>query len=120
MSGLAELRLRADSIKDTKKVTDAMYMISSVKVRRAKQDVDSTRPYFSTLREEIGSILHYLQADVVEMEDVRLTACPVEAKSYGLTAILFCADRSAAKPPLLSGQRLPRGRGGLLPAASGL
>ena len=30
MPGLAELRLRVDSITETKKVTDAMYMISSV------------------------------------------------------------------------------------------
>ena len=92
MSGLAELRLRADSIKDTKKVTDAMYMISSVKVRRAKQDVDSTRPYFSTLREEIGSILHYLPE--INNRYFRKKGAPERPGALGL--LIITADRGLA------------------------
>ncbi|GEM_PF-213 len=92
MPGLAELRLRVDSITETKKVTDAMYMISSVKVRRAKHEVDSTRPYFSTLREEIGSILHYLP-DITNRY-FRKRGAPEREGTLGL--LIITADRGLA------------------------
>ena len=59
MAGTAEILSRIRSIKETKKVTDAMYMISSVKMRKAKRGLDSTEPYFKALREEIGELLRY-------------------------------------------------------------
>ena len=58
MSERAEIKLRMKSIAETKKITDAMYMTSSVKMRRARSEVDKTAPYFGALREEIGSLLH--------------------------------------------------------------
>ena len=57
MASAAENRIRINSITETKKVTDAMYMISSVKMQRAKREMDSTRPYFDAVREEIGELL---------------------------------------------------------------
>lgn len=60
MAGRAEIKMRMASVAETKKVTDAMYMTSSVKMRRAKREVEKTAPYFDALREEIGSLLHYL------------------------------------------------------------
>jgi F-type H+-transporting ATPase subunit gamma len=59
MAGASEILIRIHSIAETRKVTDAMYMISSVKMRRAKRGLDSTIPYFDTLREEIGELLLY-------------------------------------------------------------
>ncbi|MBR6917370.1 MAG: ATP synthase F1 subunit gamma [Clostridia bacterium] len=55
----AEIRSRIDSVSETKKVTDAMYMISSVKMRRAMAAVEKTAPYFYALRDEIGELFHY-------------------------------------------------------------
>lgn len=60
MSGRAELKTRMDSIVETKKVTDAMYMISSVKMRHARQEVERTTPYFNALCEEIALMLHHI------------------------------------------------------------
>ena len=60
MAGAAEIRMRINSIAETKKVTDAMYMISSVKMRKAKREIDSTKPYFDAIRLEIGEMLHYI------------------------------------------------------------
>ena len=60
MAGRAEIKMRMASVAETKKVTDAMYMTSSVKMRRAKREVEKTAPYFNALREAIGSLLHYL------------------------------------------------------------
>ena len=60
MASAAEIKTRINSIAETRKVTDAMYMISSVKMRKAKREIDSTKPYFDVLRLEIGEMLHYI------------------------------------------------------------
>ncbi|MBP5225085.1 MAG: ATP synthase F1 subunit gamma [Lachnospiraceae bacterium] len=59
MASASELRIRIGSITDTKKVTDAMFMISSVKMRKAKAGLEGTKPYFDALRGEIGELLLY-------------------------------------------------------------
>ena len=60
MSGAAEIKTRINSISETKKVTDAMYMISSVKMRKARREIEKTTPFFVAVREEIGELLHYM------------------------------------------------------------
>ena len=60
MASAAEIKTRINSIAETRKVTDAMYMISSVKMRKARREIESTRPYFDALRAEIGEMLHYI------------------------------------------------------------
>ncbi len=52
----AEIKSRIVSVAETKKVTDAMYMISSVKMQKAKREVEKTTPYFNALKEEIGEL----------------------------------------------------------------
>ena len=56
MADGAEIRSRISSVTETKKVTDAMYLISSVKLKRAKREVEKTTPYFQSLKEEIGEL----------------------------------------------------------------
>ena len=53
MSGITEIKHRINGIRDTKKITNAMYLIASNKVRKAKNALDRTRPYFSALQHEI-------------------------------------------------------------------
>ena len=60
MASASEIKVRINSVSETKKVTDAMYMISSVKMRKAKTEIENVRPYFNALREEIGELLHYI------------------------------------------------------------
>ncbi len=56
----AEIKARIESVAETKKVTDAMYMISSVKMRKAKREVEKTTPYFKALKEEIGELFLHI------------------------------------------------------------
>jgi len=56
----AEIKARIASIAETKKVTDAMYMISSVKMTRARREVENTTPYFNALKEEIGELFQHI------------------------------------------------------------
>ncbi len=60
MPSASELKGRMQSVRETKKVTDAMYMISSVKMRRAQRDVADTEPYFTALTNQIGELLRYM------------------------------------------------------------
>ena len=53
----SENRIR--SIQDTMKITRAMYMMSSMKLRKAKQQLEDTEPYFFGLQEQISSILYH-------------------------------------------------------------
>ena len=57
MASAKELKDRIKAVQETKKITGAMYLISSTKLRRAKADLAQTRPYFDSLRGEIGRIL---------------------------------------------------------------
>lgn len=56
MAGTKEIKNRINSIKDTKKITNAMYLIASTKMRKAKSELDMTRPYFDALKAEIKRI----------------------------------------------------------------
>ena len=60
MASIREIQGRIKSIEDTKKITNAMYLISSTKLRKARKDQESTSPYFSTVRQMIGRIFHDL------------------------------------------------------------
>lgn len=57
MANLSEIQERISSIKDTMKITNAMYMISSNKMRKARQSLANTEPYFKKLEDIIASVL---------------------------------------------------------------
>lgn len=56
MATTKEIKSRIKSVKDTQKITNAMYLIASTKMRKAKKDLEATRPYFDHLQEEIKRI----------------------------------------------------------------
>ena len=68
MAGIKEIRTRIDSVQQTLKITNAMYLISSSKLRRARQQFDVVRPFFGKVTETISDILHHSP----EMEHVYL------------------------------------------------
>ncbi|MBO4692856.1 MAG: ATP synthase F1 subunit gamma [Clostridia bacterium] len=59
MANTKEIKDRIKSVKDTQKIASAMYLISSAKMRKAKAALDSTRPFFSSLKAEISRIFGY-------------------------------------------------------------
>lgn len=60
MADASEIRGRIEGIRETKKITDAMYMISSAKMQRALRDLEKTSPYFEELAKKIGNLFHYI------------------------------------------------------------
>ena len=59
MANAKEIQNRIRSIQDTMKITRAMYMMSSMKLRKAKQQLENTEPYFFGLQDQISSILYH-------------------------------------------------------------
>ncbi len=64
MAGTKEIRTHIESVQETKKITNAMYLIASTKLRKARQELDNTRPYFEALRGEIKRV--FRTADKVD------------------------------------------------------
>lgn len=57
MANMREIRDRIKSINDIMKITNAMYLISSSKLKKAKKDLEATEPYFDKLLYAMRSIL---------------------------------------------------------------
>ena len=56
MSEITEVKNRIKGVAATRKITNALYLISSAKVRKAKEELEKTAPYFRGIRKEIKSI----------------------------------------------------------------
>ena len=46
MAGLREIQNRIRSIQDTRKITNAMYLISSTKLKKARKELAEAAGYF--------------------------------------------------------------------------
>ncbi len=58
MAGITEIRTRIGSVQQTLKITNAMYLISSSKLRKARQQLAHVQPFYERIRETIADILH--------------------------------------------------------------
>lgn len=60
MANTKEIQNRMKSIQDTMKITNAMYMISSSKMKKAKKILEETEPYFYNMQSAISRILRHV------------------------------------------------------------
>ena len=60
MANIREIQSRINSVRDTMKITNAMYMISSSKMTHARKKLADTEPYFYALQGEISRILRHM------------------------------------------------------------
>lgn len=58
MANSREILSRMKSIKDTMKITNAMYMVSSSKLQKARRDLKNTEPYFFMIQDGLAKILN--------------------------------------------------------------
>lgn len=61
MANMNEIRDRISSIKDIMKITNAMYLISSAKVKKARANWESVQPYFDNMQSTIKHILNHTE-----------------------------------------------------------
>ena len=93
MATASEIKSRIAGVRDTKKITDAMYMISSVKLRRATKDFESTVPYFDSLSEKISELLCHIP-NTESRYFSRSAENPEAVKNHGI--LLITADKGLA------------------------
>lgn len=62
MATTKEIKNRIKSVKDTQKITNAMYLISSTKMTKAKKELDNTRPYFEMLKKQIITMIQMTES----------------------------------------------------------
>ncbi|NMJ43215.1 F0F1 ATP synthase subunit gamma [Roseomonas sp. JC162] len=56
MASLKALRLRINSVKSTRKITQAMKMVAAAKLRRAQQRAEAARPYAERMERMLASL----------------------------------------------------------------
>ena len=93
MANTKEIQKRMKSIRDTMKITSAMYMISSAKLRSAKQKLEQTEPYFYTLQSAIARFLRHMPDTTNHYFDQR-EQIPDNEKKRGY--IVITADKGLA------------------------
>ena len=85
MASTSEIRRRIGSVRQTQKITHAMYLISQSKLRKAKQDLNNTRPYFDALQTEIGRVFNAdAHVDAEEKPLPGVAACLLITADKGL------------------------------------
>ena len=59
MAGIKDIRTHIKSVEQTLKITNAMYLISSSNLRRARRQLNNVEPYFRKIEVTISDILHH-------------------------------------------------------------
>ena len=90
MAGLKEIQDRIHSVQDTRKITGAMYMISSTKMKKARHDLEKTEPYFYMLQATVERIMRHIpQMQNRYFEDM-------EKKRTRIALLVITGDRGLA------------------------
>ncbi|QKK03902.1 MAG: F0F1 ATP synthase subunit gamma [Pseudomonadota bacterium] len=88
MSGSREIVGQIKSVKNTRKVTRALEMVSASKIRKATDRMEASRPYARMMRQVIGHLAHanpeYRHPFTVERENIKRVAYVVIATDRGL------------------------------------
>jgi len=93
MANAREIQSRIKNIKNTMKITNAMYMISSAKLKKAKKSLDDTEPYFYMIQSAIVRIIRHFP----EIQNIYFDAreeIPVDQRKIGY--IVVTADKGLA------------------------
>ncbi len=93
MANTKEIQDRIKSIQDTMKITNAMYMISSSKLKKSKKSLEETEPYFYTLQSTMSRILRHLpDIESIYFKDTE----KIDEKDKKVGYIVITADKGMA------------------------
>ena len=92
MPGTKEIRVKIASVKSTQKITKAMQMVATSKMRRAQDRMRLARPYAEKIRSVIGNLTQanpdYRSPFLVERADVKNVGFIVISSDRGLCGAL--------------------------------
>ena len=84
---MKDIKLRIKSVESTMQITKAMELVASSKMRRAKERVEHSRPYFKTLHETLTGIAAAdprARSPYLRRDEIRRTLLIVIAGDRGL------------------------------------
>jgi len=112
MANIQEIRTHIRSVQETRKITNAMYLISSNNLRKARKQLSDVKPYFEKIETTITDILHrspempnlYLEARHKVHEEERKVGYMVITGDKGLAGaynhnVLKLAEKATAEHP---------------------
>ncbi len=112
MAGTREISGRIRSVRDTMKITNAMYMISSTKLRKARKEMTGNAPYFRHLQAMLAAIMRdipdlqheYLDQREWKKPEEKVRAVLVITADKGLAGaynhnVLHLVERNYAQDP---------------------
>ena len=85
---MKDIKLRIKSVENTMQITKAMELVASSKLRKARDRMESARPYFMTLFNTLSDIAAY----TVDFSSPFLVKRPVKKSAY----VLIAGDRGLA------------------------
>ena len=91
---IKEIRDRINSVNDTRKITNAMYLISSTKLRRAKKMLTDTEPFFFSTQAMISRLVRHLPDGVDNIFLETRLEIPEDERRRGY--IIFTDDKGLA------------------------
>ena len=56
-SGMQSIKRRMKSVESTKKITKAMELVATSKLRKTRNQLDQLKPYYNTVKETVAEIL---------------------------------------------------------------
>ena len=86
-AGAREIKRKIRSVNSTRQITKAMELVSTAKLKRAKDRVDITKPYFETVMRTVQDIMENeksLKHDYLNVRDVQKTLYIVVSADRGL------------------------------------
>ncbi|MCR5403779.1 MAG: ATP synthase F1 subunit gamma [Butyrivibrio sp.] len=94
MANIKEIRDRINSVSDTKKITNAMYLISSTKLRKARKMLSDTEPFFFATKAMIERLVSHLPEGTENIFLETRTDIPERERRRGY--IIFTDDKGLA------------------------
>jgi F-type H+-transporting ATPase subunit gamma len=92
MPGTKEIRSKIASVKNTQKITKAMQMVATSKMRRAQERMRQARPYAQKMRNVIGHLTEanpdYRHPFLQPRDEIRSIGIIVVATDRGLAGAL--------------------------------
>lgn len=79
-TGMQSIKRRMKSVESTKKITKAMELVATSKLRKARNQLDCLKPYYSTVQETVMSIL----SSNSDIDSIYLTQNNCQTKAYVL------------------------------------
>lgn len=97
MSQLHEIKNRIDSVRGTKKITRAMYLISASKSQKAKQQLQNTKPFFDQVALAMSEILGARGVEAIDTPYLRPPAKSGGKFGQGRTlCVVLAGDKGMA------------------------